>query len=258
MPSIPEAIENSQQIIARCNSHPYYEVYRPTETEYWGNIPEWISKLAPSPGAVLDIGCAYGTLLVFCRAFHNCDLYAVDVHPYISMELISLYNIKYCLGFNVEADIFPWRRKFDLILFTEIFEHLECRPEITLVKLGHLLAPGGKIVLSTPNQPNYGGPAKNDYPEVEDMPFIFDHKRCPEKERHSHHYLYNEDELKRVVYNSGFCFEKLEGQDKRHFAAILTKDEDRWTSHWTKRDYPAKVREAMPYSSGKENIEDNE
>ena len=255
MPSIPKAIEDSQQVVAEHNPHPYYEVYRPTETGYWGNIPKWISELSPSPKTILDIGCAYGTLLVFCRVFHNCDLYAVDVHPYISRELISVYSIKCCLGFNIEVDIFPWWQKFDLILFTEVFEHLECRPEITLVKLGNLLTPKGKILLSTPNQPNYGGPARNDYPEVEDIPFVFDPNRCPEKERHSHHYLYNEEELRKIVYNSGLCFERLEGQEEKHLIASLVKDEDRWVSHHLQRCYPAKVREAMPYSSGKENLD---
>jgi len=248
MMSIPDAIENSQQIIAEYSPHPYYETYRPTETGYWGGIPEWIAGLDPSPTTVLDVGCAYGTLMVFCRTFHSCDLYGVDVYPYISRELLILYSIKYCVGFNVEADIFPWWQKFDLIIFTEVMEHLECRPETTLVKLGQVLAPGGKILLSTPNRANYGGPSDTDYPDLESMPYVFDHDRCPEKERHSHHYLYSEDDLRRVVYNSGLRLEMLEGLEERHFSAVLTKDRARWTNHYLLRNCPEKVKEAMPYS----------
>ena len=52
----------------------------------------------------------------------------------------------------MEQDDFPLDENyFDVVIFTEIFEHLRINPLHTLRESFHVLKPGGTFILSIPN-----------------------------------------------------------------------------------------------------------
>lgn len=54
--------------------------------------------------------------------------------------------------FNIEDDRFPYEDgRFDVVLFCEILEHLQNDPCRTLREIKRVLAPGGTLILTTPN-----------------------------------------------------------------------------------------------------------
>ena len=54
--------------------------------------------------------------------------------------------------FDVEADPFPYADSaFDLVLFCEVIEHLVADPVHAVCEIHRVLAPGGRLVLTTPN-----------------------------------------------------------------------------------------------------------
>lgn len=54
--------------------------------------------------------------------------------------------------FNVETAVFPFATSsFDVVLFCEIIEHLQMDPARVLREIRRVLAPGGHLILTTPN-----------------------------------------------------------------------------------------------------------
>lgn len=54
--------------------------------------------------------------------------------------------------FDVEADDFPYPdASFDVVLFSELIEHLGVNPVRALSEIHRVLRPGGALVLTTPN-----------------------------------------------------------------------------------------------------------
>ncbi|MEO8601002.1 MAG: methyltransferase domain-containing protein [bacterium] len=54
--------------------------------------------------------------------------------------------------FNIETDDFPYPdASFDVVVFSELIEHLGCNPVRTLSEIHRVLRPGGSVVVTTPN-----------------------------------------------------------------------------------------------------------
>jgi SAM-dependent methyltransferase len=57
-----------------------------------------------------------------------------------------------CDLFNVETDEFPYPDgSFDVVIFSEMLEHLAINPVWTLAEIHRVLKPGGHMILTTPN-----------------------------------------------------------------------------------------------------------
>lgn len=110
----------------------------------------------PSPHArVLDIGRSELTahLLSFYRNVHTLgldpstddgghrEISKMDAVPHITFDLLN----------SPARSIWPQCEPFDLIVFSEVIEHLAVAPEFVFACLGSLLAAGGVIVCTTPN-----------------------------------------------------------------------------------------------------------
>src|SRR4030042_2098349 len=53
---------------------------------------------------------------------------------------------------NVEIDKFPYRpNHFDVVIFTEVLEHLYRSPNLVLKEIKRVLKPGGRLIITTPN-----------------------------------------------------------------------------------------------------------
>jgi 2-polyprenyl-3-methyl-5-hydroxy-6-metoxy-1,4-benzoquinol methylase len=111
-------------------------------------------------GKILDIGAHW---------LHNCLLYALDGFSVTAADLKCLgdmdrnptvtgvaqeFNISTIsyedLSNPIELNELP-ENSFDLILFTEILEHITFNPVNMWKTLHRLLSPDGKIIITTPN-----------------------------------------------------------------------------------------------------------
>lgn len=104
-----------------------------------------VSRLPLSKHArVLDVGCYPLHLFAAFRQL-GCSVYGIS-SPH---EPIKAANIAVL---NIETNPLPFKDSFfELIIFSEIMEHLVVNPLIYLVKLKRVLAPGGTLLLTTPN-----------------------------------------------------------------------------------------------------------
>lgn len=71
---------------------------------------------------------------------------------------VDRVEVKYtCAMYNVEEDEFPYPTdSFNVVLFCEMLEHLLMNPLATLRQIHRILAPGGLLILTTPNVARIG------------------------------------------------------------------------------------------------------
>jgi len=99
---------------------------------------------------VLDVGCAQGNFSL-ALAEGGYAVVPMDLRP----SFLRYLRLKYergqicCVSASIET--FPFRpNTFDVVLLGEVIEHV-AYPERLLRDLARLLAPGGVLVLTTPN-----------------------------------------------------------------------------------------------------------
>lgn len=108
---------------------------------------------------VLDIGCGAGRLALFCAA-RGARVTALDFSPKAIEVAQAVANslerpidgVEFAVGRFEDLD-----RAFDIVLMTEVFEHIETAPPETLRQLRALVKPGGIAVLSSPGFVNFRG-----------------------------------------------------------------------------------------------------
>lgn len=127
----------------------YYAGLRSDHWEYTSFTPpeRWIGGFLGSltPGArVLDFGCSSGRLLEPWARTHVCHGHEIN-------EAASAKAAARGLSMLSEEDLMAGRDgAFDVIILVDVFEHLR-RPSEMLSRLWRLLAPGGRLVISTGN-----------------------------------------------------------------------------------------------------------
>jgi 2-polyprenyl-3-methyl-5-hydroxy-6-metoxy-1,4-benzoquinol methylase len=164
-----ELIKLVQNEIEIISGNPYYaKAYKQEEIFYWSPVAKWIYD-EKNVETVLDIGCAYGTLAIYVKKLFNAEIYATDYLKIISDDILRKFNIIYEVN-NIELDVFPWNMKFDLILLTEVFEHLNFHGLFTLKKIQGLLTEKGSLYLTTPDAKVWGK-LTDYYNHYNDMPY---------------------------------------------------------------------------------------
>jgi len=216
-------IKECQEEIANSNPHPHYlSEYRGSEISYWLHIPKWMYEDSKKKTIkrCLDIGCAYGTLALYCKRLFKCEVYCIDfVETYINQELAKRHFF-FKLN-NIELDPFPWEGQYDVIIFTEVLEHLNLHPVPTLKKINDLLALNGVLYLSTPDASQWGRVTKY-YANYKDMPAKINGLDVVD----DHIYHYNKHELLEIIDEAGFRIERLKyspGLLNRNFNLTLVK-----------------------------------
>jgi 2-polyprenyl-3-methyl-5-hydroxy-6-metoxy-1,4-benzoquinol methylase len=132
------------------DNDPYSNVYMKQEYSYWSPVISWMDSLSHID-SVLDVGGAYGTLLMYAIAKFNPSIRTL-VDPISNMpeSLVLDLNIERIQG-DFEREELLENRKYDLIIFTEVLEHLNFHPLPTLRRLASKLNEGGVLVMSTPD-----------------------------------------------------------------------------------------------------------
>src|SRR5688572_751333 len=116
---------------------------------HWGGDVETIRPLAGR--AALDVGCGAG-LLCEPLARLGAEVTGVDAAP-ANVEAAALHaegaglDIRYMAGELAELGL----GEFDLVTCLEVLEHVADKPAF-VAQLARHLAPGGLMILSTPNR----------------------------------------------------------------------------------------------------------
>ena len=130
-----------------------------------GGMPLWRQMLdfVPNPkerGKALELGSPPFHITLLMNKLRNYDLqlsaYPSDERRELVQEVESPeYGERHrfvCACFDAETERFPFDdNTFDLVIWSEVIEHLTKDPVHTLGEVHRVLKPGGCVVISTPN-----------------------------------------------------------------------------------------------------------
>ena len=197
--------EARSAILAYCPDPQYVESYHQHEVGAWGPIPSLLYSLKSrelSMLKVLDIGCAFGTILAFCSNLgfktFGVDFVPLDLHLGISIR--DRYQIGY-LQLNIEKDSLPFADgEMDIVVMTEALEHFHFQPLDVLNKISKVLKKGGLFLLTTPSlgkswHPSHHACQFEAIPSYTDPGYEFTDK---------HMKIYTKEELCRLLMKAGF------------------------------------------------------
>ncbi len=125
------------------------------------NTVDEIQREAGRPARLVDIGShELHSLLALRLIFPDVELTGVDVDyfntaPHI-VRLAEEHRINLVLFESLEAGIPLEDKGFDVVLFFETLEHLNFYPLPVFRELARIVAPGGRLMVTTPNQLTIG------------------------------------------------------------------------------------------------------
>jgi SAM-dependent methyltransferase len=108
-----------------------------------------------SPGSrprLLDIGSQIGSLPLYATRL-GIESTAVDNHEIASDcgRILREYGVDYRVG-DVGTDHLPFADEaFDFVTYMDVIEHHEYSPKRVLLEVRRVLAPGGCVIITTPN-----------------------------------------------------------------------------------------------------------
>lgn len=200
--------------------HYYTDTYSHQELSYSGRVPHWMQEHIRDC-SVLDIGPAYGTLAAYSRILSpDADIVAVDARRYMSDNVIQEFGITFISG-DIERDILPYR-DFGAVILTEVLEHFNFHPVPTLHKIRGMMAPGGKLFLSTPDAGSWGR-VTDLYGSLDEIP---EFAGASDVWLDRHVWQYTESELLDVLARAGFRVAGLDysvSPGGRHFNVMAER-----------------------------------
>jgi SAM-dependent methyltransferase len=111
-----------------------------------------LAALDAAPGArVLEVGVTPGqcTRLLVMAGYH---VSGIDLNPTARRSLWQELGVDVC-QMNLEREAIPFADEtFDWIVFSEVIEHLVYSPLPVLREFHRVLAPQGKLLITTPNE----------------------------------------------------------------------------------------------------------
>lgn len=120
---------------------------------------EEIWKVLPESKKTFDIGCAYGIMSLACK-LRGDDVEAMDMTAkFTNLQMLEKQGIPFTkINLEKDKEIPVKNGKPELIIFTEVLEHLNSNPLPTIKKMFTTLKPGGYLVCSTPARELFGKP----------------------------------------------------------------------------------------------------
>lgn len=115
-----------------------------------------VAEQVPAGARLLDVGAA-PFVATGALASLGYDLVSVDLRPERFASAIDELglDVRRC---NIESEPLPITdASVDAVLFNELFEHLRIDPIFTMGEVLRVLAPGGVLLLSTPNLRSFRG-----------------------------------------------------------------------------------------------------
>jgi len=108
---------------------------------------ELVEQLAPPGAAILEVGV--GPFLGRLRARH-ADVTSLGF-PLGTETAMDGPHIPFDLEWTLQGRPIATGRRFDLVIFAEVVEHLNLPPEMPLAALRPVLKPDGRLIVQTPN-----------------------------------------------------------------------------------------------------------
>jgi SAM-dependent methyltransferase len=137
-----------EECIVKHPSHQEAEGYYPRYRSRYERLTEYYAAIAPDgPCDVLDIGGGQFSMLAKELWGDRGAVGDIDRSNLAEMEKRGLRSVHW----NLMADAQPVKEEFDVIVMSEVIEHLAVPAHIVLERLRKALRPGGKLLLSTPN-----------------------------------------------------------------------------------------------------------
>ena len=172
-------------------------------------VLRYILDHAPSGGTaprVLDVGAQFGALAVYAVTL-GLHAAAVDYGPSAKtfQKVAADHGVDYkqC---DIGAESLPFSdNEFDFVTYTDVMEHHSFSPKRVLREIHRVLAPGGQVILVTPNHASlynrlkllFGGSVNDDFD------YFFD--QCAEERIYGgHHREYTRAELKAALRRTEF------------------------------------------------------
>lgn len=174
---------------------------------------ETFNLLGPGqPGEMLlDIGSCEISQLIFSR-YTNYNYIGTYYGPKESLFERGLSSEKgedfvfKVIGLDVEGDIFPWPSEhFDVVLFSEVLEHLSRDPMQALYEINRVLKVGGRLILTTPNIVRLQAIKKALSGEHPALYAVYNSSGSPDR----HNREYTPWEVEALVKSAGFEIKKL-------------------------------------------------
>lgn len=188
-------MKNEKNLDERWNdyNHEYAKDHEKENPEVQGEFKEVLKLYTPLLNErVLEIGCNTGEFCELLSRKSNLVPIGVDINT----DAIRIAKAKYPkLNFQV-LDFFDLENKFDVIYMQNVIEHLK-NPEKALIKLENLLNPGGKLIITCPN--NWAYTSKL-------FCWIMNRKFCYDP---THISEFNPSELSKLIGDAGFNILKI-------------------------------------------------
>ena len=177
----------------------YERGYRTQERCCWFPVLRWIDRLR-GVKSIADVGGAYGTLLLYAKRMLGVKkLLLVDAVRNASPAMLRAEDVEYIVR-DFEREDVSDLGQFDLVLFTETIGHLNFHPLSTLLKLRACVAPGGHVIVTTPDAEEWG-PVTSYYPSLEAIP-SYAGQTTPWVDGHV--WRYTKTELELLLDHAGF------------------------------------------------------
>ena len=142
-------------------SHPFDETYFSREayarvsferySQYWWSnrfYARLVRRYGPASGRALEVGCGLGHLLGWL--VDRYQLFGTDInHWALSQALRNIPQGNFALLSAEDLGAFP-ADSFQTVIAKHVMEHLP-NPERAIAEIGRVLAPGGLLLLATPN-----------------------------------------------------------------------------------------------------------
>lgn len=123
-----------------------------------GNDPHFLdviqATLTHARGSkLLDLGIAYGIYAIVLKEKFLFDVHGID-HPdnlsvYCRLPIQEGIDVRGC---DLHRDEVPFEKEqFDVVVASEVIEHLFMPPKRVFSKIQPVLRPGGRLIVTTPN-----------------------------------------------------------------------------------------------------------
>lgn len=115
-------------------------------------IAKYISRVGPGK-KILDIGIGYGFLDIFLKEDFGLDVAGMEIEENIPSYclLAESHGIPIIPGELSKKQCSIADNSFDIVIFSEVIEHLRISPLKVLLEIKRILKSGGRLLLTTPN-----------------------------------------------------------------------------------------------------------
>lgn len=182
---------------------------------WWYEALEWVldNYGGKKNISLLDVGPGVGLASLIYKQLLGASISWINLNkpndidmPSTQKKLIENENIDVQYGY-IETDDFYGN--YDIIIFTDIIEHLVYDPSITMKKLHGMLNPGGHLIITTPLKKRSGKDEPPYFENWRDRPELTEKRRGYGADilkitAADHVYEYSPKELYEVVVESGF------------------------------------------------------